>query len=149
MASLTDWLARTFYITPDQTATSQQVADAQAKIVADQKARGVITKSQANELNYQINNSTLSQTADQILGSGGASGLVLDVASGGKDSGVNDGVSYTLNPDGTVSSSGTNTNTGFNLFGSLRWLIIAGAIAGGIYLFVKLDGFAWLKKKLA
>lgn len=148
MASFTDWLARTFYITADQEATSAQVANAQQKEIARQQEQGIITKNEAASLSYQVQNSTLDKTADKILGGSGASGLFSDILSGGKDSGVNTGVSYTLTPDGKVLSSGTNTNTGFNLFGSLRGLIIAGAIAAGVYLFLRLGGLSWLKRKL-
>ena len=75
MASLTDFLARTFYVSADDVATHDQVAAAQAAIVQRQLDQGKRDAFSAAALQSDIAAASGSQFYDAQLGQSGVAGL--------------------------------------------------------------------------
>jgi hypothetical protein len=74
MASLTDWLARTFYIDQENIDTSNQVRDAQQAILDRQVNTGVIGPIRYYGLSNEVQD-TGETFYDEELGKPGAAGL--------------------------------------------------------------------------
>ena len=115
MPNFTDWLARTFFISQDQIDTNNQVAAAQSSEVAQQVADGSRSVTSGLQLQGQIAASSGDNFYNQNLGYSGLGGLVTDIATGGK--------------------STNEPNTGFNLFGSTRTVLILAVIAAAVWFY--------------
>ena len=74
MASLTDWLARTFFITEEQEQTSAEVAAAQQAILDRQRDEGKVGAYKYLQLSNEIAD-TGAQYFDEQLGKKGAAGI--------------------------------------------------------------------------
>jgi len=74
MASFTDWLARTFYITAEQEQTSAEVAAAQQSILDRQLKENKVSGLKYYQLSNEIQD-TGAQFFDEQLGKSGTAGL--------------------------------------------------------------------------
>ena len=78
MPSLTDWMARNFFISEEDEQTSAEVAAAQRRILERQRAEGKVDTLEYLDLSEQIDD-TGANFYDRELGQRGVTGLVVAI----------------------------------------------------------------------